>query len=86
MPADADTGADAPMDRLGADADGPSEWMGENLAVSRNAIEDELGTRLDNVFPEDGELGRRVRAHRRCHGRAFGMGERRLRRPRGRRL
>jgi hypothetical protein len=38
------------------DGEGPSEWMGEGdtLATSRNAIEDELGTRLDNVFPEDG--------------------------------
>jgi RNA polymerase sigma-54 factor len=38
------------------DGVGPSEWMGEGdtLATSRNAIEDELGTRLDNVFPEDG--------------------------------
>ncbi len=36
------------------DGEGPAEWMGETLATSRNAIEDELGTRLDNVFPEDG--------------------------------
>ena len=36
------------------DGEGPREWMGEDLATSRNAIEDDLGTRLDNVFPEDG--------------------------------
>jgi RNA polymerase sigma-54 factor len=36
------------------DGEGPQEWMGGNLATSRNAIEDDLGTRLDNVFPEDG--------------------------------
>jgi RNA polymerase sigma-54 factor len=34
--------------------EGPGEWPGEDLAVSRNAMEDELGTRLDNVFPEEG--------------------------------
>jgi RNA polymerase sigma-54 factor len=36
------------------DSEGPKDWMGEDLATSRNAIEDDLGTRLDNVFPEDG--------------------------------
>ena len=36
------------------EAEGLSEWMGDDLAVSRDAIEDQLGTRLDNVFPEDG--------------------------------
>ena len=41
----------------GAVADGSdaaSEWMGDSLATSRNTIEGELGTRLDNVFPDDG--------------------------------
>jgi RNA polymerase sigma-54 factor len=38
----------------GPEGDGPTEWMGEDLATSRNEIEDSLGTRLDNVFPEDG--------------------------------
>jgi RNA polymerase sigma-54 factor len=38
----------------GSEGEGPQEWMGEDLATSRNAIEDDLGTRLDNVFPEDG--------------------------------
>lgn len=38
----------------GPEGEGPKEWMGEDLATSRNEIEDDLGTRLDNVFPEDG--------------------------------
>jgi RNA polymerase sigma-54 factor len=38
----------------GPEGEGPTEWMGEDLATSRNEIEDSLGTRLDNVFPEDG--------------------------------
>jgi RNA polymerase sigma-54 factor len=30
-----------------------ADWLGEDLATSRTAIEDQLGTRLDNVFPDD---------------------------------
>jgi RNA polymerase sigma-54 factor len=30
-----------------------SDWVGENLETSRTAMEDQLGTGLDNVFPED---------------------------------
>ena len=30
-----------------------ADWLGDDLATSRAAIEDRLGTRLDNVFPED---------------------------------
>src|SRR6266516_1383922 len=30
-----------------------ADWLGEDLATSRSAMEDQLGTRLDNVFPED---------------------------------
>src|SRR5262249_19653383 len=42
-----------------AEASGP-DWLGEDLATSRTAIEDQLGTRLDNVFPDDsGELSAR---------------------------
>lgn len=38
----------------GADDDvGLSEWIGDKLETSREEIEDKLGTRLDNVFPED---------------------------------
>src|SRR5690606_34739599 len=40
----------------GPEGDAAQEWLGEDLAISRNAIEDDLGTRLDNVFPEDGTV------------------------------
>jgi RNA polymerase sigma-54 factor len=30
-----------------------SDWLGQDLETSRTAIEDRLGTGLDNVFPED---------------------------------
>jgi RNA polymerase sigma-54 factor len=36
------------------DDQGPGDWMEESLA-GRDALEDRLGTRLDNVFPEDGD-------------------------------
>lgn len=49
LPAEPEGGAEP-----SSGVDGSSEWMGETLSVSRNAMEDELGTRLDNVFPEDG--------------------------------
>src|SRR5438105_2491364 len=29
------------------------DWLGQNLETSRTAIEDQLGTKLDNVFPDD---------------------------------
>jgi RNA polymerase sigma-54 factor len=38
-----------------ADGEATSEWMGDNLEVSRGAMEEQLGTRLDNVFPEDSD-------------------------------
>jgi len=38
----------------GSDHQGSDDWMGEGLA-GRDALEDQLGTRLDNVFPEDGD-------------------------------
>jgi RNA polymerase sigma-54 factor len=38
----------------GLEGNGPKDWMEEDLPTSRNAIENDLGTRLDNVFPEDG--------------------------------
>jgi RNA polymerase sigma-54 factor len=34
-------------------AESPSDWLGQDLETSRTAIEDRLGTGLDNVFPED---------------------------------
>lgn len=36
------------------DIEAVSDWMGDNL-TSREALEDGLGTRLDNIFPEDGD-------------------------------
>ena len=60
----------------GPDGEGAQEWIGEDLATSRNAIEDDLGTRLDNVFPEDGAVrdqlrrGPRMRPRRIPNGRA----------------
>ena len=44
--------------------DGAAEWMGENLETSRGAMEDQLGTRLDNVFPEDSDQSASERARR----------------------
>jgi RNA polymerase sigma-54 factor len=38
----------------GSDEQAPTDWMEEGLS-SRDALEDQLGTRLDNVFPEDGD-------------------------------
>src|SRR3954466_16323673 len=32
---------------------GTADWIGEDLETSRTAIEAQLGTGLDNVFPED---------------------------------
>lgn len=45
----------APEGGLSGDAEGGAQdWMDDNLATSRNDIEADLGTRLDNVFPDDG--------------------------------
>jgi RNA polymerase sigma-54 factor len=56
------------LERASDDGDGPvaaepprenssepasSDWLGQDLETSRTAIEDRLGTGLDNVFPED---------------------------------
>jgi RNA polymerase sigma-54 factor len=54
-----DDGPSAPEEPSAAEGNaGPAEsdgdWMAENLETSRGAIEDQLGTRLDNVFPEEG--------------------------------
>src|ERR1700744_4224355 len=42
-----DAPADAPAE--------PADWIGQELETSREAIEQRLDTRLDNVFPDDGE-------------------------------
>jgi RNA polymerase sigma-54 factor len=38
---------------VNGDAQLSEDWMGENLETSRSAMEAQLGTGLDNVFPED---------------------------------
>jgi len=43
----------AEPERNGKDDPGSGDWLGQDLATSRTAIEDQLGTRLDNVFPDD---------------------------------
>ncbi|ARP98553.1 RNA polymerase factor sigma-54 [Pseudorhodoplanes sinuspersici] len=59
-----DDGPAAPLEAAGEDTAGggpdgevAGEWMNGDLTTSRNAMEDELGTRLDNLFPEDGGTG-----------------------------
>ncbi|PIK72310.1 RNA polymerase factor sigma-54, partial [Methylobacterium frigidaeris] len=43
----------------GFDGDGAAEpWLAHDLNPSRSEIEGDLGTRLDNVFPDDGPVGR----------------------------
>lgn len=53
----ADGSFETPSEAGGGAIDGEpnAEWMGDNLEVSRGAMEDQLGTRLDNVFPEDSD-------------------------------
>jgi RNA polymerase sigma-54 factor len=38
----------------GESGDGSSDWIGEDLETSRGAMEESLGTELDNVFPDEG--------------------------------
>ncbi|MFH6785421.1 MULTISPECIES: RNA polymerase factor sigma-54 [Methylobacterium] len=43
----------------GFDGDSAAEtWLSHDLNPSRSEIESDLGTRLDNVFPDDGPVGR----------------------------
>ncbi|KMO11605.1 RNA polymerase factor sigma-54 [Methylobacterium platani] len=47
----------------GFDGDGMAEpWLSHDLNPSRSEIEGDLGTRLDNVFPDDGPVGREAPA------------------------
>jgi RNA polymerase sigma-54 factor len=49
-----DVPGELPEPDAALDADTNSaEWLGENLETSRTAMENQLGTGLDNVFPED---------------------------------
>ncbi|KTS30408.1 RNA polymerase sigma54 factor [Methylobacterium indicum] len=47
------------FDGEGFSGEGSAEpWLSHDLNPSRSAIEGDLGTRLDNVFPDDGPVGR----------------------------
>lgn len=56
--------APAPAEEFGGDGDGhggePSAepWLAQDLNPSRGEIESDLGTRLDNVFPDEGPAAR----------------------------
>src|SRR3954470_20750878 len=54
-PDDGDGPAAAPAETPAENGAEPpsSDWLGQDLETSRTAIEDRLGTGLDNVFPED---------------------------------
>jgi RNA polymerase sigma-54 factor len=52
--ADDDDGPTAPEPAEAADAEpSPSDWNGEELETSRDAMEQGLGTELENFFPDD---------------------------------
>jgi RNA polymerase sigma-54 factor len=40
--------------------DGRDDWYGEELSVSREAIESDLGTRMDNVFQDEAPIAARA--------------------------
>ena len=51
---DAPGEADSPQPEAAPEGDAQTgDWMGEDLETSRTALEGQLGTGLDNVFPED---------------------------------
>ncbi|MGA2126112.1 MAG: RNA polymerase factor sigma-54 [Xanthobacteraceae bacterium] len=50
-PANAENGAAEP--ERGGEERNAADWAGDELKTSRTEIEDQLGTRLDNVFPDD---------------------------------
>ncbi|TNC11269.1 RNA polymerase factor sigma-54 [Methylobacterium terricola] len=60
----ADPGGDGDgFDGGGFDGDPAAEpWLSHDLNPSRSEIEGDLGTRLDNVFPDDGPVGREAAA------------------------
>ena len=68
------------------DGEGPSEWMGEDSRHQPQRHRGRTRHPARQRVPGGRRLRRRLGAQRGCHRRAFGMGERRLRRPRGRRL
>jgi RNA polymerase sigma-54 factor len=50
---EAEAGAPAEPDARPEEPSGAADWNGQDLEVSRGAIEERLGTGLDNVFPDD---------------------------------
>jgi RNA polymerase sigma-54 factor len=51
-----ESAAPAESDEPGAEADdgAAADWIGEDMETSRSAMEQGLGTELENVFPDDG--------------------------------
>jgi len=47
-------GAEPPEPAAAAHEDGAADWIGDELETSRSAMEQGLGTELENVFPDDG--------------------------------
>ena len=52
-----------------------ADWIGEELETSRSAMEEGLGTELENVFPDDG--GEKARGAGSAAAGLFGMDRRR---------
>jgi RNA polymerase sigma-54 factor len=52
-------GAEPPPEPAASGDAAPADWAGEELQVSRSAMEEGLGTALDNVFPDD-DAGKRA--------------------------
>jgi len=48
------SGAEPPEPAAAAHEDGAADWIGDELETSRSAMEQGLGTELENVFPDDG--------------------------------
>ncbi|MGP0090989.1 MAG: RNA polymerase factor sigma-54 [Xanthobacteraceae bacterium] len=54
-PAGGDGGGDEKA-AANQEPDRPSDWIGDELETSRGAIEERLGTHLENVFPDDANV------------------------------
>jgi len=53
-PAPAGAEPEGPAAEFSEDTGGASDWIGDELETSRSALEQGLGTELENVFPDDG--------------------------------
>ena len=51
---DASAGEGSQGDQGDNDGQAASDWIGDDLETSRSAMEENLGTELENVFPDDG--------------------------------